>query len=149
MPTAREFESKLRSEGRSEAMVRKVVGSLGSIVADAQERGKVSRNAVREMRGRRKPGKDKRRQQGSVASSRSAWTFRRREEIKAIVGALQGRWRPLILTAIFTGLRASELRGLRWENVDFAKSRSTSGSVPIATTRSEVRSRKPVSEPFR
>jgi integrase len=39
-------------------------------------------------------------------------------EIKAIVGALQGRWRPVLLTAIFTGLRASELRGLRWSDVD-------------------------------
>jgi integrase len=29
--------------------------------------------------------------------------------------------RPLILTAIFTGLRASELRGLRWEDVDLKK----------------------------
>ena len=28
------------------------------------------------------------------------------------------RWRPLLLTAIFTGLRSSELRGLRWEDVD-------------------------------
>ena len=31
---------------------------------------------------------------------------------------LQGRSRPLLLTAIFTGLRASELRGLRWSDVD-------------------------------
>src|SRR5262249_38258330 len=30
-------------------------------------------------------------------------------------------WRPLILTAIFTGLRASELRGLRWVDVDLKK----------------------------
>lgn len=29
-----------------------------------------------------------------------------------------GRWRPILLTAIFTGLRASELRGLRWSDVD-------------------------------
>jgi integrase len=41
-----------------------------------------------------------------------------REEVKAIVAALQGPWRPLLLTAIFTGLRASELRGLRWSDVD-------------------------------
>ncbi len=45
-----------------------------------------------------------------------------REEIKAIVGRLSGRWRPILLTAIFTGLRASELRGLRWADVDFVKS---------------------------
>ena len=30
-----------------------------------------------------------------------------------------GRWRSLFLTAIFTDLRASELRGLRCTNVDF------------------------------
>jgi integrase len=39
----------------------------------------------------------------------------------AILGHLQGRWRPLLLTAIFTGLRASELRGLRWADVDLKK----------------------------
>jgi len=45
-----------------------------------------------------------------------------REEIRAIVAAAQGRWRPVLLTAIFTGLRASELRGLRWADVDLKKS---------------------------
>jgi integrase len=45
------------------------------------------------------------------------------DEIRAIIRALDDekwrrRWRPLILTAVFTGLRASELRGLRWKDVD-------------------------------
>jgi integrase len=44
-----------------------------------------------------------------------------RDEIRAIVGAAKGRWRPFLLTAIFTGLRASELRGLRWEDVDLER----------------------------
>jgi integrase len=43
------------------------------------------------------------------------------DEIRAIVASLQGRWRPLILTAIFSGLRASELRGLQWSDVDLKK----------------------------
>jgi integrase len=34
---------------------------------------------------------------------------------------LRGRYRPILLTAIFTGLRASELRGLRWVDVDLDK----------------------------
>ena len=38
------------------------------------------------------------------------------------MGAVTGRWRPPLLTAIFTGLRASELRGLRWADVDLNKS---------------------------
>jgi len=29
-----------------------------------------------------------------------------------------GKWRPLLITAALTGLRSSELRGLRWEDVD-------------------------------
>jgi len=32
-----------------------------------------------------------------------------------------GRRRPFLVTAIFTGFRSSELRGLRWQDVDLAK----------------------------
>jgi integrase len=39
--------------------------------------------------------------------------------------AAQGRWRPLIITAVFTGLRASELRGLTWDDVDLDKAALT------------------------
>jgi integrase len=42
-------------------------------------------------------------------------------ELAAIIACLQGRWRPILLTAIFCGLRASELRGLVWDNVDLER----------------------------
>ena len=42
-------------------------------------------------------------------------------EIRSIVCAHEDRWRPLFLVAIFAGLRASELRGLRWNDVDLKK----------------------------
>ncbi|MER8886634.1 tyrosine-type recombinase/integrase [Mesorhizobium sp. M0482] len=32
-----------------------------------------------------------------------------------------GRWRPLLGTAVFTGTRSSELRRLRWSDVDFER----------------------------
>ena len=44
------------------------------------------------------------------------------DEIKRLIQAVSEKRRPLLLTAIFTGLRASELRGLRWEDVDLKKS---------------------------
>jgi len=44
-----------------------------------------------------------------------------REEIARIVAAARGRARPFLITAIFTGMRASELRGLRWGDVDLTK----------------------------
>jgi integrase len=42
-----------------------------------------------------------------------------KEEIQTIISAADGRWRPLLVTAVFTGMRSSELRGLAWDNVDF------------------------------
>src|ERR1700722_5483273 len=120
-PMVREFEDQLARDGRSAAMVRKVHVSLSSLISDALERGLVAHNVVRELSARRKPGRERkaeRRQRGKLKIGVDIPT---REEIKAVVSHLDGRWRPIILTAIFTGLRASELRGLRWADVDFAK----------------------------
>lgn len=115
----RAFEDKLRENGRSPVMVRRILVSLGTLVADAQERGFVARNVVRDMRARRRRGeRQDKRQKGKL---KVGIDIPSREEIRAIVNALTGRWRPLLLTAIFTGLRASELRGLRWRDVDLDK----------------------------
>lgn len=121
VPVAREFEDNLRASGRSPAMVRKVMVSLGSLLADAQERGLVVRNAVREKSRRRTKGKAKRQERRQKGKIKVGIDLPTREEVKAIVGVVAGRWRPLLLTAIFCGLRASELRGLRWIDVDFDK----------------------------
>ncbi|MBZ9695511.1 tyrosine-type recombinase/integrase [Mesorhizobium sp. CO1-1-9] len=118
VPAVRSFEDQLRAGGASSSMVRKVLTSLGSLLADAQERGLVIRNAVREKSRARQKGKDRRQEKRHRGKLKVGVDIPSREEIKAIVGALAGRWRPVLLTAIFTGLRASELRGLRWSDVD-------------------------------
>jgi integrase len=119
-PMARAFEDNLRLD-RSPAMARKVRGSLSAILADAQERGLVGQNVVRALRARRRRGKETRavkRQKGKLKIGVDIPTP---DEIRAIIAHLEGRWRPLILTAIFTGLRASELRGLCWSDVDLTR----------------------------
>ena len=118
--TVRSFEDELRDAGRSAAMIRKILVSLGSLLGDAQERALVARNVVRDMRGRRR-GKERRQERRQKRKLKVGVDIPTREEIKAIVGALQGRWRPILLRAIFAGLRASELRGLRWCDVDFER----------------------------
>jgi integrase len=118
VPAIRAFQDKLRAEGRSAAMTKRVVGDLGSILADAQERGEVAQNVVRGLR-RNKKGKPTERRQ--KIKLKVGIDIPAPDEIRAIVTHLRGRWRPLILTAIFSGLRASELRGLKWEDVDFEK----------------------------
>jgi integrase len=119
-PALRQFEDQLLDDGRSAAMVRKVLVSLGSLLADAQERGLVSRNVVHDMRGRRGTS-DRRAEKRAKGRLKVGVDIPSPEEVRAIVGHLAGRWRPLLLTAIFTGLRTSELRGLRWADVDLDK----------------------------
>ncbi|ESY56084.1 MULTISPECIES: site-specific integrase [unclassified Mesorhizobium] len=121
VPAVRAFEDDLRAKGRSSAMVRKLLVSLGSLLADAQELGLVTRNAVREKSRSKQRGKDRRHERRQKGRLKVGSDIPTREEVKAIVAALAGRWRPLLLTAIFAGLRASELRGLRWQDVDLDK----------------------------
>jgi len=99
---------------RSPTLAKYVKRSLGSLLADAQDRGLTIRNAVHEVRQKRK--KAEARDRGSKL--KVGVDIPTPDEIKAIIHAAKGRWRPFLLTAIFTGLRASELRGLRWQDVD-------------------------------
>jgi integrase len=120
VPMVRAFEDRLRTE-RSPVMVRKVLGSLSAILADAQERGLVAQNVVRSLRGRRRRGKDRHADKRAKGRLKVGVNIPTRDEIRAIIAHLDGRWRPMLLTAIFTGLRASEIRGLRWDDVDLKR----------------------------
>jgi len=121
VPMVRGFEDKLAAD-RSPAMVRKVLTSLGGILADAQERGLVAQNVVRGLRTHRRRGR-----RGKDASQRRGSKLKvgvnipALNEMRAIIAHLPERWRPILLTAIFTGLRASELRGLRWSDIDLKR----------------------------
>jgi len=126
VPLIADFETKLRTgteteKPRSPAMVKRVRSDLGALLSYAQETGLVARNVVREMRSGRRRGKERQAERRAKPKLRVGVDIPTRGEIKAIVSAAHGWWRPLLLTAIFTGLRASELRGLRWPNVDLVK----------------------------
>jgi integrase len=95
----------------------KVLVSLGAILGAAMAAGLVARNVVRDQasghakRQRRLEKRhDKRLEVGVDIPTK--------DEIRALLSTAQGRWRPMIVTVIFTGLRASELRGLRWSDVE-------------------------------
>jgi len=96
----------------SRAMAKKVLGSLRAILKDARRRGNVAQNVADGVsitnHCRTKPrleiGKD----------------IPTRKEVQRIIDAA-GRGRALLLTAALTGMRASEIRGLRWSDVDLSK----------------------------
>lgn len=98
----------------SRPMAKKVLTSLKGILKDAKRRGNVAQNVASDVsitqHGRTKT---------KLEVGRHIPT---RNEIQRIVDAAEpGRGRALLLTAALTGMRASELRGLRWVDVDFAK----------------------------
>lgn len=123
VPAVRLFQDQLREQGRSPAMVKRVTGSLGSILADAQDRGQVARNAVREMARRQPRGKARQAERRRKPRLQVGVDIPTPQEIAAMLHAAEGRWRPFLITAIYTGMRASELRGLRWSDVDLADGR--------------------------
>lgn len=108
-PRVYAFADELKAAGRSPEMVRRAVQSLGRIFKHARGRGLVGSNPVSDVK---------------LASSKRTKTrpeIPTKDELRAIVAVAAGRWRPLLITALFTGLRASELRGLRWEDVDLGR----------------------------
>ena len=114
-PMVRAFEDKLRKTC-SNSMVRKVLTTLGTLVADAEERGLVARNVVQDLTRSRK-GK-KTHEGRKKPKLKVGVEIPTPQEVAAIIVRAKPRWRPIFVVAAFTGLRASELRGLRWEDVD-------------------------------
>jgi len=113
-PDISHFEKALAQAGVSEAMRRKVRTSLGSLVGQAMHDGYINRNVVRDGRRRKmRKVKKKRLEVGKDIPTP--------DEIRKLLETVDGRFRPFFITAVFTGMRASELRGLCWPEVDFDK----------------------------
>jgi integrase len=97
----------------SRPLARKVLVTLKSILRDAQRRGTVAQNVASSVR-----IDNNKRDQPKLEVGRDIPTP---DEIRRIIQAASDRWRPLLVVAAFTGLRASELRGLAWSDVNLKR----------------------------
>jgi len=97
----------------SRPMARKVLITLKAILRDAMRRGTVAQNVATSVR-----IDSNKRHQPKLEVGRDIPTP---DEIRRIVQAATDRWRPLLVVAAFTGLRASELRGLPWDDVNLKR----------------------------
>jgi integrase len=94
----------------SRTTARAVLASLKAIIKEAQRKGSIAKNPAA-------PVSIKLPRRGTI-KIRAGRDFPTKAEANLLLSLAAGRWRPLIVAAIFTGMRSSELRGLRWEDVD-------------------------------
>ena len=119
LPALRAFEDKL-SVDRSSVMVRRVLVRSAQVLADAQEYGSSATTwcaISAEARNRR----DRQRERRHSGKLKIGVDIPSPDEVRQLLAHADPRWQPLIATAVFTGLRASELRGLRWQDVDLKR----------------------------
>ena len=110
MPAVNAFAETLIKSGRSRATAVKVLSTFRSILKDAQGRGLVGQNVAIEVT----VPVSKRRTKKKIDVPTKA-------ELRAILEKAESDFPdfyPLVLTAVFTGLRSSELRGLRRVDID-------------------------------
>src|SRR4051794_8332386 len=81
------FADRLAADGRSQEMVKRVLASLSAIVKEAQRRGLVAMNNVRDA------APVKRSRRGEARPEMPT-----KDELRAIISATPDRWRPLMLT---------------------------------------------------
>ena len=106
----RDFMYGMLDDGVSRAHVKKVMVSLRSILSEAVEREWVSHNVAIDVKLRRK-----------ARTAEDEKVIPTKEEIRLIIDKAPDSHRAMFVTAIFTGMRISELRGLTWDCVDFER----------------------------
>lgn len=103
-----ELMTELRAKGRSEKTIAGVLATLQSVVRFAIRNGWIVENPVEKLEAGERP-RPVRRQR-----------VLGRDEVARLLAACAPRYRPLIATGLYTGLRISELLGLIWDDIDLA-----------------------------
>jgi integrase len=93
-------------------MRRKVLTNLKTAISFSQGRGEVAQNVARSVSLRKE---DQRTTSGPL---RAGTDFPTKAELRLMLDNVGDKYRAFIVTAIFTGMRISELRGLPWRDVD-------------------------------
>ena len=104
----RDFMDGLLDDGVSHALVKKIMVSLRAVLSEAVEREWLAHNVAAKVKLKRRSRTE--------ADVRVIPT---KDEIRIILEKAPTSHRAMFVTAIFTGMRISELRGLTWPSVDF------------------------------
>lgn len=101
--------SRMQRNGRKAWTVRSVLTPLGRILGHAARQGIIGSNPMHRLERGERPKVE-----------RGELRILSREEIGKLLDATPARYRPILATAVMTGMRVGELLGLTWADVDFA-----------------------------
>jgi integrase len=105
-----ELITELRAAGRSAKTIANALATLQSVLRFARRRGWILADPIELLEPEERPHPP-RRSRGRVLGQ---------TEIEGLLDACPSRGRILVETALFSGLRISELLGLTWADIDFA-----------------------------
>jgi integrase len=123
----RELLDSLREQGRAENTIAGALATFQCVMRFAVRNGWIADSPVNKLEADERPH-----------PSRLAYRVLGREEIQALLDACLPAYRTLIATALYTGMRHSELLGLIWRDVDLR-----GGVVHVRTQLSRARSGTP------
>ncbi|MBV8120525.1 MAG: site-specific integrase [Alphaproteobacteria bacterium] len=134
VPDVKAFRNALAAAGHRRAMQKKIVSSLGSILADALSSGAVGQNVVHAEAIANKTATRRRRmvEKRAEAPIAEGVDYPTKAELRRMLALPAGEVRPgrrpdgrigprnrvLLHFVVATGLRASEIRGLEWKHLD-------------------------------
>ena len=121
LPALRSFQSELRKKGGSPALVKGATTALCGILSEAQEQGLAMRNIVKEKPRKKRGNATVRHKPRLEAGKDIPLPAEIARFCEALAKSHLRRWRPLLLTLTFSGIRISEARGLRWCDLDLEK----------------------------
>jgi integrase len=104
-----ELIADLQAQGLAAWTVRGIMVPLGCVFGFAVRRGHLVQNPLRRLEPDERPHPGPRRQRVLT-----------QDELRRLLAACPIRYRPLLATAVYTGMRFSEVLALSWADVDFA-----------------------------
>ncbi len=107
--TSPQLVSDLQREGLAPATILTVLTPLKRVFDNAVRRGLLAANPVNGLERHERP-----------RSRHDEMRILNSDEIDALLSAAPAKYRTLLATAVFTGLRSGELLGLHWSDIDFA-----------------------------
>jgi integrase len=110
-PRINAFRDELLRTCCSRALAKKVLICLKAVIKDSRRRGNVAQNVADGVTITADKRGEGRLEVGTDIPSPA-------EISKMLAAAAPGRQRAFLVAAVFTGMRSSELRGLRWQDVD-------------------------------